>query len=120
VNDISIRIRSALERSRAAWSMRNHDEDALIMGSIAARERARSQFSMSLAVLITAHVFWSPSAQRMFSRSISCDPSDAFKPARGRPALPQDAFYVNTYAHPAKFVDFQADLHDAILLNAAA
>ena len=113
--DIAQRIRSAVERSRAAWSNRNHDEDAAILSSFELRERVRSRFSMSLSLLVTFHAFWSPSAQRMFARSITRSPSEAHKPARGSPALPPDAIYVNTYTDQAKPSDFVKDLIDVLI-----
>lgn len=69
---------------------------------------------MSLAVLATFHAFFSPSMQRMFARSTTRNPEQCYGPARGSPALPQDALYVNTYATPAQPSDFEEDLNDAL------
>lgn len=79
--------------------------------------RVRSQFSMSLQNLLEFHAFWSRSTRKMFARSVR-DPQDAYHAARGRPALPNDALLVGTYAHPATPDDFLQDLNDLIACDA--
>jgi hypothetical protein len=75
-------------------------------------KRCRSQFSMSLANLISFHAFWSPKLKRMFARSSNVDPSDCAAASRGRPALPADAIYIATYSEPATPEQFFEDLND--------
>lgn len=75
-------------------------------------KRCRSQFSMSLANLVSFHVFWSPMMKRMFARSSNVPPSDCAVAARGRPALPADAVFIATYAEPATPEQFFEDLND--------
>lgn len=58
----------------------------------------RSQFSMSLANLVSMHVFYSRAMNRVFMRSTSVPPPACAESARGRPALPADAVHVGTYS----------------------
>lgn len=76
--------------------------------------KVRSQFSMSLAVLATFHAFWSPGLRKMLARSDSRRPQECYRAARGSPALPPDAVYVNTYASPAHPSNFEEDLNDVL------
>jgi len=82
-------------------------------------QQCRSQFSMSLANLANFHAFWSPSQRRMPARSATAAPDEMRGAARGRPALPDDAQYLGTYAidedKPRGPVDaFLEDLNDLI------
>lgn len=76
--------------------------------------QCRSQFSMSVANLVSFHAFWSPSLRRMFARSSTIRPSDCARASRGRPALPPDAVLVGTYVAPVSPDTFFADLNDVL------
>jgi hypothetical protein len=80
----------------------------------------RSQFTMSIANLISLHAFWSPSLKRLLARSSNRSIEDSRKAARGSPALPPDAFHVGTYAQPVDANAFFTDLNDALAIRAAA
>lgn len=65
------------------------------------RERARQQFTMSLANLGEFRVFWSPGVRKVVARSTSC---------RREFRVPQDAVLVGRYRTPAKADAFLEDL----------
>lgn len=93
----------------------HHSQFRALFSSPYDARKVRSQFSMSLANLVTFHAFWSPSANRMFARSVSRgDPTKAYAPARGSPALPIDAIFVRTYDDRATPNDFFEDLNDVL------
>lgn len=60
--------------------------------------RVRSQFAMSMANLENFHVFWSESQRKMYARTAKIAVQDCYKSARGRPALPPDAEWLETYS----------------------
>jgi hypothetical protein len=70
----------------------------------------KSRFSMTLANLEHAHVFIVPADLRILARSADRDVEAARIPRRGSPAIPADALYVGTYAHPFPADLFLADL----------
>jgi hypothetical protein len=80
----------------------------------------RSQFSMSIANLVSFHAFWSLALKRLLARSSNRSIEDSRKAARGSPALPPDAFHVGTYAQPITADAFFTDLNDALAIRAAA
>jgi hypothetical protein len=79
------------------------------------RAAVRKQFSMSLANLDHLHAFWCPVSSRLFVRNVKREPSEAYKPSRGRGgAVPASARYIGTYANPCNAEDFLEDL-DALI-----
>ncbi len=76
--------------------------------------RCRSQFSMSVANLVSFHAFYSPTARRMYARSANVPPSSCAGASRGRPALPADAIFIGTYESPVSPAAFFEDLNDAL------
>lgn len=76
--------------------------------------RLRSQFTMSLANLGSFHLFFSRSLGRIFARNPTLDLDDCRTASRGRPALPPDAEYVNTYTEPVRTDALFDDLNDVL------
>lgn len=78
-------------------------------------EAISSQFLMSVANLVTCHIFWCPmNRRRIFARSTARAPQDSYAAARGSPPLPKTAIYVGTYSHPFPADQFLGDL-DAVI-----
>lgn len=77
-------------------------------------QKFRSWFAMTTANLQDFHLFWSPSRQKAYGRSSIIPRAKLFTATRGRPALPADAIYVNTYVDGANPHHAESDLNDAL------
>lgn len=74
----------------------------------------RSQLSMSLNNLQRIHIFWSPGNRRIYARDGRLSLEDAPKSGTGRPELPPDAVFVDTYEHGADSFQVLRDVGDVI------
>lgn len=119
--DIQARIQSALDKSRAAWSARDHDADERVVARMRLCERVRAQFLVSLCNLQSFHAFWEPYAEKLLARSTKRTVAEAYQPSRGRGgAVPASAVYVGTYTTPFSPDQFLEDLDDHIALIRSA
>lgn len=78
------------------------------------RKTIRSRFSSDLAKLQAVAVWYSPSEQRIFARSLPCDESTIHRNQRGRKAIPTDAIRIGQYHHPCASLAFLDDLDEAL------
>jgi hypothetical protein len=78
--------------------------------SIAERSRIRSQIGMSLCNIGVMHLFWGPTARRIYARSIRRSIEDCYFCSRGRPKLPRDAVHVGDYEFGISAADVLEDL----------
>lgn len=78
------------------------------------RKTIRYRFAAYVATLQAVAVWYSPSEQRIFARSLPCDESAIHRNQRGRKAIPTDAIRIGQYHHPCASLAFLDDLDEAI------
>jgi hypothetical protein len=116
--EIGQRISAALAVAQSVRVSLDNPEDQARLSKARLIEAVRSQFSMTLVNLERFHAFWSPALSRFYARSapLNLPPEACRTSARGRPPIPSDALFIDTYTRPISPERFFEDLCDALAL----